>query len=168
MIRSEWVWLVRTEGEGRLEDETIRLFYPAVRREVLESRDQLRELARVEYQIPRSGLEGLPRVLRILEQVSSRSDEGSTRELIAREGIASGESSRRPVIRHAARQRGRGIIQLPHDLRAEDERPVESLLQRSPPKGEIGAHDALPRIDADRRAGVVEPFLHAHSCHRGR
>src|SRR4051794_335445 len=84
--RSERVGLVRPEGERRLEQDPIRSLESAAGKPLVAG-DQLRELAREPFEIPRTRIQGASVVLRILDVVVPAAQEKPGPDLVAREDV---------------------------------------------------------------------------------
>src|SRR5689334_15802529 len=104
---SERMRLVWSERERRLEQDAIRR-RAVGRRVALVSCQQLRELTREEFQIPRSGSRRSAFGDLILERVEPRSEEPATRKLIAREDIAARVVARGPGVLKVRARRSAG------------------------------------------------------------
>lgn len=140
---------MRSDRKSALEQETVG-GRSTFRHRPLETKHELRELARKYLVEHRNRAEALTLRFGILHPISSRSDEAPPAELVARKEVGAREATSRAGIAHRrARHRRKGgivLVELAQDFRLQHEGLVKPLLQRPPAEGEIGAHHALPCV----------------------
>src|SRR5688500_7539858 len=124
------MWLVGSEGERRLQQDTVRCRAFGWRIPLVRC-DKLREIAREELEIPRSGGRRSRARGLILERIEAAADVPPSRKLIPREDIAAGEVARWPGVGEIGwwnvvgeREAWVLLVQLAQVFHLEDERLV--------------------------------------------
>src|SRR5215218_1298197 len=146
--------LVRAEGEGGLEEQAVDQRAARWRHRLVPGHE-LRELTREPFEIHGAGIQGPTLVLRLLEEVVARANEGALTGLppsvevragvaTRRTGVAEGCGGASGAAVHAGNSRV-ALVELAHDLALQQERLVDPPLERAPAVGEVGAKHRLAR-----------------------